>query len=247
MYNYRRGRGEIVIGNTHLAAQSLLTDFNENDWIQAIGNMIVHPLVALILTCIIFLGFTYQLYSKKINIVGIISAFTLLVFFLGFLVRGEVSLTTMLVFAVGVILVIVEMFVVGAVLGIIGMVLITMSIVSLGDSILVMVVNVVIALILTLVEWFILVKVLKRKIPFLEKVVLRDSTSTESGYTSHDDRGYLVGKTAEAVTDLRPAGIILCDGKRIDAVSNGDFILRNKQVCIEEVEGTRVVVREIKS
>ena len=56
---------------------------------------------------------------------------------------------------------------------------------------------------------------------------------------------HLVGKTAQTVTDLRPAGIIKLDDERIDAVSDGTFILRNRQVKILEVEGTRVVVREI--
>ena len=54
-------------------------------------------------------------------------------------------------------------------------------------------------------------------------------------------------KTAHTVTDLRPAGIITCDNDRIDAVSDGSFILRNRQVKILEVEGTRVVVREIEN
>ncbi|RIM75079.1 NfeD family protein, partial [Staphylococcus arlettae] len=105
--------------------------------------------------------------------------------------------------------------------------------------------NVVIALILSIIEWVILVKIFKRNIPFLDKVVLKDSTNTESGYTSHDDRSHLVGKTATTLTDLRPAGIISYGTERIDAVSDGSFILRNKEVTILEVEGTRVVVREI--
>ena len=55
-----------------------------------------------------------------------------------------------------------------------------------------------------------------------------------------------MGKTAYTTTDLRPAGIITLDDKRIDAVSDGTFILRNKKVKILEVDGSRVVVREIK-
>ena len=105
--------------------------------------------------------------------------------------------------------------------------------------------NVIIAVILSIVEWVILVKLLNRKIPFFEKVVLKDSTNAEAGYRSHDDRSHLVGKIARTSTDLRPAGIILINDERIDAVSDGSFILRNKDVKILEVEGTRVVVREI--
>lgn len=41
--------------------------------------------------------------------------------------------------------------------------------------------------------------------------------------------------------------MISIDNERIDAVSDGAFILRNKQVRVLEVEGTRVVVRELES
>ena len=67
-----------------------------------------------------------------------------------------------------------------------------------------MLLNVVIASILA-IEWVILVKWFKRKIPFLDKVVLKDSTNSEAGYRSHDDRSHLLVKTARTVTDLRPA------------------------------------------
>lgn len=114
----------------------------------------------------------------------------------------------------------------------------------LGDNILLMLLNVVCASILTIIEWVILVKIFKKKIPLLDKVVLKDSTNTEAGYRSHDDRSHLVGQIATTITDLRPAGIITLNDERIDAVSDGAFILRNKKVKILEVEGSRVVVRE---
>lgn len=224
----------------------VLTQFSsENNWVNDIANIIVHPLVSLILTCIIFLGFLYQLYSKRINFVGIIASLALLIMFLGFLMQGDVNILSVILFTVGVIFVIIELFVVGAVIGIIGMILITISIVMLGNNLLLMLGNVIVALILSIIEWVILVKLFKRKISFLDKVILKDSTNAESGYTSHDDRSHLVGKTARTITDLRPAGIISCEDDRIDAVSDGTFILRNRQVKILEVEGTRVVVREI--
>ncbi|MGW7975974.1 NfeD family protein [Staphylococcus xylosus] len=211
------------------------------------ANFIVNPIVALILTCIIFLGFLYQLYSNKINIIGIVATLTLLIFFLGFYIKGDVNLYSVILFGIGVIFVIIELFVVGAVIGIIGMALIVFSIITLGDNLVYMIANVVVALILSIIEWVILVKIFKRKIPFLDKVVLKDSTNAEAGYTSHEDRSHLVGQTATTSTDLRPAGIITYNNERIDAVSDGSFILRNKQVTILEVEGTRVVVRENES
>ena len=101
---------------------------------------------------------------------------------------------SVLLFTIGLILLIVELFVIGAVIGIIGIILITLSIIILGDNILLMLGNVIVALILSIVEWVILVKIFNRKIPFLDKVILKDSTNSEAGYRSHDDRSHLVGK-----------------------------------------------------
>ena len=44
--------------------------------------------------------------------------------------------------------------------------------------------------------------------------MLKDSTNSEAGYRSHDDRSHLVGQTARTVTDLRPAGIITLDNEK---------------------------------
>jgi len=218
-----------------------------NSWIDNAANLIVNPFITLILTCIIFMGFLYQLYSNKINLVGIIATLALLIFFLGFFVKGDVNFYSVVLFGVGVIFIIIELFVVGAIIGIIGMGLIVFSIITLGDNLVFMIANVVVALILSIIEWVVLVRIFKRNIPFLDKVVLKDSTNAEAGYTSHEDRSHLVGQTATTSTDLRPAGIITYNDERIDAVSDGSFILRNKEVTILEVEGTRVVVRENES
>lgn len=231
---------------SYLIHTLLFTRFtSENSWTDNLSSFITQPFISLILTCIIFLGFLYQLYSKRINLIGIIASLALLLLFLGFLINGDVNVLSVLLFTIGVILVIIELFIIGAVIGIIGMLLITLSIIMLGNNIILMLGNVIVALILSIIEWVILVKIFNKKIPFLDKVILKDSTNSEAGYRSHDDRSHLVGKTAQTITDLRPAGIITCDDERIDAVSDGTFILRNRQVKILEVEGTRVVVREI--
>lgn len=218
---------------------------NSSPLLRQISEFITSPFISLILTCIVFLGFLYQLYSKRINFPGIISALSLLTLFLGYLIQGEVSLISIGLFIIGVILLIIELFVVGAIIGIIGIILITISMVMLGDNILWMLINIVIAFILTIIEWVILVKGFNKKISLFEKVILRDSTTSEEGYTSHDDRSNLVGQTATTLTELRPSGIISLNDERIDAVSDGSFIKRDVKVKVLEVEGSRVVVREI--
>ena len=77
------------------------------------------------------------------------------------------------------------------------------------------------------------------------RLVMGDEQVKEAGYFSPSEDPALVGRIATVQTALRPAGSILCDGKRIDAVSEGTFIDAGKAVRVIEVEGHRVVCEEI--
>ena len=46
------------------------------------------------------------------------------------------------------------------------------------------------------------------------------------------------------MTPLRPAGMALINGKKVDVVSIGDFIEKDCAVEVVEISGNRVVVRE---
>jgi membrane-bound serine protease (ClpP class) len=52
----------------------------------------------------------------------------------------------------------------------------------------------------------------------------------------------LLGEEGIASSDLRPAGVVLLKGKRIDAVSEGEYITAKTKVRVVLVEGNRVVV-----
>ena len=58
-----------------------------------------------------------------------------------------------------------------------------------------------------------------------------------------DLRKQLVGRTGVAKSLMLPSGVILVDGQRIDAVSQGDAIEAGEPVIVVEVRGNRVVVR----
>lgn len=128
-----------------------------------LGEILTSEMLSLILICIVFLGCLYQLYSRRINFSGIIALFALLFLFLGFIIQGSFTLITLMLFVIGVLLLLVELFVFGAVLGIIGITLIIISFVTLGDNLSMMLFNVVFASILTLIEWVVLVKFFQKK------------------------------------------------------------------------------------
>ena len=50
-------------------------------------------------------------------------------------------------------------------------------------------------------------------------------------------------KSARRFSPLRPAGIAVIDGERVDVVSDGEFIDAGFPVIVTRVDGNRIVVR----
>jgi membrane-bound serine protease (ClpP class) len=67
----------------------------------------------------------------------------------------------------------------------------------------------------------------------------RTTTSVDEGI------GGLLGKEGVTTTQLRPAGVAVIGGKRIDVVSPGHFIAQNVRIRVVDNTGNRVVVREV--
>ncbi len=52
----------------------------------------------------------------------------------------------------------------------------------------------------------------------------------------------VVGRVGTAATELRPAGLILLDGERLDAVTDGEYVERGTEVRVVRLEGNRIIV-----
>lgn len=55
----------------------------------------------------------------------------------------------------------------------------------------------------------------------------------------------LVGMQGEVITPLRPSGTAMISGRRIDVVTDGEFIEKGTRIEVYEVEGNRVVVKKV--
>jgi len=76
-------------------------------------------------------------------------------------------------------------------------------------------------------------------------LILHTGERSDAGFTtSQEELNLLVGKVGRTVTKLRPAGIALIDGRRVDVVTQGEFIERDREVEVIKVEGNRILVRE---
>ncbi|MFH1038795.1 MAG: NfeD family protein [PVC group bacterium] len=96
-------------------------------------------------------------------------------------------------------------------------------------------------LILTLFGLYLSIRFLPRS-PAGRRLFLH---SSEAGYAVAGEEGEgLIGKTGLAFTDLRPAGLIDVEERRIDVVTGGEYIVKGRTVTVIGVEGNRVIVAE---
>lgn len=213
------------------------------DSIQFYIDVVTSPVVAFLLLSIFFLGLVYQLFSQRVNIIGILAVLSIFIFFSGHLLTGGGNMLTLILILLSGFLILIEFFVIGTLLGLIGILVFGVSILTVSGNAVLYSIFLAVILIMVIIEWVIFVKHKKRKIPFLNRLILNDATDKESGYTSFDDRSHLVGEIAVTHTVLRPSGTIRLGDERIDAVAEGSYIPSDVKVKIIFVEGTRIVVR----
>lgn len=68
-----------------------------------------------------------------------------------------------------------------------------------------------------------------------KKMSLQDKLQTSEGYTASIYTSDIVGKSGIAYTVLRPSGKVLIDDKLLDASSRGDFIEKGTEIIVTEV------------
>lgn len=146
----------------------------------------------------------------------------------------------------GLVFVFLEFYMPGAVMGIIGTVLLLTSIVafaeaseSLGATLLFVIGEIILL--------FFLIKYTLRYIP--------KAKPGRSIYLSDDQEGYqasqydksAIGKHGFVISDLKPGGYILIEGKKQQAISQSGYIAEGSEVQVIGGEAESLIVREIKS
>lgn len=85
----------------------------------------------------------------------------------------------------------------------------------------------------------------KKNAGMFDELILGERQQNQDGYTSVTDKSRFLGSIGVCVTDLRPAGTISVDGEPLDVVTEGNFVKVGERVKIVNVDGSRVLVRQI--
>lgn len=211
-----------------------------------LARFLTNPIVVTLLLTIAFIALMIEFFSPGFGVSGSIGIISLILFFFGHTVAGFAGYETIILFVIGLAFIIAEFFVPGGILGLIGGALMVISLLFTGESVVHMAYSLLIAMAVTIIGMVVLVKFFGKNLHLLSKLVLKDATTTEEGYVSNVNRIELLGKVGVTLTPLRPSGMILIDQEKVDVVSEGSYIDPGKKVRVIEVEGSRIVVREIR-
>ncbi len=212
---------------------------------EQIARFVTHPIVIPILLSIGSLGLVLELYSPGFGVPGIMGISALLLFFFGHLFAGFAGMEAIILFAIGLILVAVELFMPGfGLFGLLGVAAVIGSMFLASFSTAQMLISLIIAVAVAAIVAFVIFRYFGARLP-MSKLVLTEATTSEKGYVSNVTRKELIGMKGKTLTPLRPSGSALFGSERLDVVSEGSYIDRDRNVVIVETSGSRIVVREV--
>ena len=228
-----------------------------SNWAEDLVGFLNQPLISSILIILGLVGIFAEIKSPGFGFPVIIGIISLLLFFGSSYILQLASVINIVLFIIGIILLLLEIFVIPgfAITGVIGIILIIGSIflslignnLPFWDSGAVS--RAAIQLSVSLLFAFILIYVLARFLPkssAFSRLVLSNEEKADQGFVSYPSIKELVGMEGIALTTLRPAGSAEFNGQRYDVVADWEYIPKGNKVKVIRVEGIKVVVKELK-
>lgn len=219
--------------------------FGVGTFLKNIETILLHPITIPILLIVGFSSLVVEFFTPRFGLPGLISLTAFILFFYGHIATGLTGYIPLILFIAGGILFLLELIVPGGIVGFLGFILMIASLFISTNNPVHMGISIVLAVTISVMIFIFLVKVIGRPMKFFKKLILTDATDTKSGYVSNENRIELIGQEGVTLTPLRPSGTILIGDERIDVVSEGSFIQKDKKVRVVKTEGPRIVVREI--
>lgn len=210
---------------------------------------LANPLVSGLLIMIGVIGLYIEAKTPGFGFAGGLGIGALALFFIGHMGIGDSNWVPGFIFIVGVVLLALEVFVIPGftITGVTGILAVFASLLlAFGwDNIELAVNTVGIAIILATVTMVLLTIYVLPESKLMKKMILTTSNSNEEGFSSHDQANEdLLGKEGVVHTTLRPTGVVIIDNRRLDVVTEGDFIEKGECVKVIEIDGMRIVVEK---
>jgi membrane-bound serine protease (ClpP class) len=235
-------------------AEIIEVDIN---WAEQVVRLLTHPVVTSILLSVAVFGLIAEVRTPGWGLGGSMALVALALFFGSHLVVHLAEWDELLLFVVGLALLIAEIAIIPG-FGFVGVAGVLCMIASLMltrlpsydfwslEQISAVVGQLALSMIIGIVGSAFLLRTLP-KFALFNRLILASDTRAADGYvsasTEHDDT--LAGSEGVTLSELRPVGVGLFDGKRIDIIAEGEFIQDKTAVKVIEARGSRVVVRPV--
>jgi membrane-bound serine protease (ClpP class) len=214
---------------------------------EKMARFVTSPYVSPILLTIGIAGLILELLTAGWGIAGTVGLISMALYFGGHIIAGFSGWEAVLLFIVGVILMLVEAFIIPGfgVAGIAGLGAMIFSIFLTSVSVEQAIISLIIAIIGTVVLIVLSFKFMKTR-RMWNRLILGVRQENKEGYVAPImNLSELYGAEGVTLTPLRPAGSAEIKGMRVDVVSEGNFITPETKIQVVKIEGTRVVVRPI--
>lgn len=224
---------------------------NEN-WAEHLVRWLTHPIVSSLLITLGLLGLIVEIRTPGFGVPGLVGILCLAAFFWGHWLVELVGWEQLALLVIGLVLIALEVFAlpgfgIAGIAGIVALVAaLSTSLFGAGASLRMIALSlsrVLISTALAAVAFLVLLRFLPR-LPGGRKLVLA-SALTGDGRAAATT--VPAGTAGSALTPLRPAGIALIAGRRVDVVSEGEFIEPGQAIEVVRDEGLRVVVQPRRS
>jgi len=217
------------------------------NWAENISRFVTNPVVSPLLLSIGFLGLIIEFWTLGWGIAGSIGIISLSLFFGGHIIVGLAGFETIILFVIGLLLLLAEIiFIPGfGLAGIGGIAAILTSIFLTFGNIVQATYSILIALGVSIIGLLLLIKYIPSTRTW-RKFILSTEQKKELGYTvGTKDLKRLNGKEGIAITPLRPSGIVEVNGKKLNALTRGEYVESNTKIKIISVEGNKIVVEVV--
>jgi len=227
-----------------------LVDLN---WAELVVRFLTHPMVSPLLLSLGMLGLVFELKAGHFGLGALVSIGSLGLFFGSHILLGLAGWEELILLGLGLIAIGVEVFLLPGfgVAGVLGAALVGGAMVlalvgaapTLNDFVQAGAVLGA-ALIISASVFIAWLRHLPNSSRF-KGLFLRDSTPKDEGFISAPLRADLIGKNGSALTDLRPSGVAIVEGERLDVVTEGDFIKSGAAIRVVRSDGYRLIVRAV--
>jgi membrane-bound serine protease (ClpP class) len=224
------------------------------NWAEEVVRFLTNPIVSSLLVSIAMIGIIVEVRTPGFGVPGALGLSCLGLFLWGHWLVNLAGWEEFLLATAGIVLLLIEALIlpgfgVAGVLGIIALMgALMLSTVGDGatmDALIAAASRLGISLVIAVITSFAILRFLPTT-RFGRHLVLSTDLTAKSGFTSEPLAEHeLVGKLGVAVSTLRPAGIADIEGRRVDVVSDGEFIEAGEPVRVDHVDGNRVVVRHV--